>query len=242
MKIYAIGDLHLSTAVDKPMDIFGPGWENHFERIEADWRKKVGEDDLVLVPGDISWGMYPKEAKPDLDLVSRLPGKIIFTRGNHDYWWKSITCVRALLDENRFALQNDAIRFDGVVICGTRGWAVPEIEGKFKDAEDEKIFKREVIRLELALQDLSKKRKTGDKAIVMIHYPPFNAKMLPSEFTRLCEKYDVDYVVYGHLHGKNCRCKLRLVQNGIEYFLTSCDQVNCELVEICEVGGAENGI
>ncbi len=242
MKIFAIGDLHLSTAVDKPMDIFGPGWENHFERIQTDWLAKVTDNDLVLVPGDISWGMYAQEAKPDLDLVSRLPGKIIFTRGNHDYWWKSISAVRALLNEGRYALQNDAIRFDGVVICGTRGWAVPEVEGKFKDAEDEKIFKREVIRLELALKDMQRLREAGDKAIVMIHYPPFNAKMLPSEFTRLCEKYNVDYVVYGHLHGKNCRCKLRMVQNGVEYFLTSCDQVNCSLVPICEVGGAENGV
>ncbi len=242
MKIFAIGDLHLSTAVDKPMDIFGLGWENHFERIREDWLQKVGPEDLVLIPGDISWGMYPIEAKPDLDLVSSLPGKIIFTRGNHDYWWKSITAVRNMLSSGHYALQNDAIRFDGVVICGTRGWAVPEVEGKFKDSEDEKIFKREVIRLELALQNLEKLRVSGDKSIVMIHYPPFNAKMLPSEFTRLCEKYGVDYVVYGHLHGKNCRCKLNLVQNGIEYILTSCDQVDCRLTEICEVGGGNYGV
>lgn len=235
MKIFAIGDLHLSTVVDKPMDIFGPGWDNHFDRIKEDWLKKVSADDLVLVPGDISWGMYPSEAKPDIDVVSSLPGKIIFTRGNHDYWWKSITAVRQLLDKDRYALQNDAIRFDGVVICGTRGWTVPEVEGHYKNAEDEKIFKREVIRLELALKDLTRIRQNGDKSIVMIHYPPFNAKMLPSEFTRLCEKYNIDYVVYGHLHGKNCRARLRMVQNGVEYFLTSCDQVNCELVPITEV-------
>ena len=138
MKIFAIGDLHLSTVVDKPMDIFGPGWDNHFDRIKEDWLKKVSADDLVLVPGDISWGMYPSEAKPDIDVVSSLPGKIIFTRGNHDYWWKSITAVRQLLDKDRYALQNDAIRFDGVVICGTRGWTVPEVEGHYKNAEDEK--------------------------------------------------------------------------------------------------------
>lgn len=235
MKIFAIGDLHLSTAVNKPMDIFGPGWDNHFERIKADWLRHVSADDLVLIPGDISWGMYTTEAQPDIDEISKLPGKIIFTRGNHDYWWKSITAVRAMLGENRFALQNDAIRLGNAVICGTRGWTVPEVEGKYKDAEDEKIYKREVIRLELALKDMQKKRQTGDKAIVMIHYPPFNAKMLPSDFTRLCEKYDVDYVVYGHLHGKNCRVKLHIIQNDIEYFLTSCDQVDCALVPICEV-------
>ena len=208
MKVFAIGDLHLSTVVKKPMDIFGPGWENHFERIKTDWLQKVTPDDLVLIPGDISWGMHVHEAQPDIDVISQLPGKIIFTRGNHDYWWKSISAVRAMLGEGRYALQNDAIRFDGVVICGTRGWTVPEIEGKFKDADDEKIYKREVIRLELALQDF---------------------------FTRLCEKYKVDYVVYGHLHGKNCRCKLYLEQNGIKYYLTSCDQVDCKLTLVCEV-------
>ncbi len=235
MKIFAIGDLHLSTAVNKPMDIFGPGWDNHFERIEADWKNKVGEDDLVLIPGDISWGMRPVEAKPDIDLICKLPGKKIFTRGNHDYWWQSITAVRALLGENHYALQNDAVKIGGAVICGTRGWAVPEVAGKFKDAENEKIFKREVIRLEMALVAANKLKEEGDKVIVMIHYPPFNAKMLPSDFTRLCEKYQADFVVYGHLHGKNCRAKLHLIQNEIEYFLTSCDQVNCELVEICKV-------
>ncbi len=235
MKIFAIGDLHLSNAVDKPMDIFGPGWENHFERIQADWRHRVTEDDLVLIPGDISWGMKPAEARPDLDEIGKLPGKIIYTRGNHDYWWQSITAVREMLGEGRYALQNDAVRIQNAVICGTRGWAVPEVAGNFKDADDEKIYKREVIRLELALKNMQKLRKAGDKAIVMLHYPPFNVMLQPSDFTRLCEAYKVDYVVYGHLHGKNCRVKLHMVQNGIEYFLTSCDQVNCELVEICEV-------
>lgn len=233
MKIFAIGDTHLSTNVKKPMDIFGPGWENHFERICADWNEKVDDDDLVLIPGDISWGMTMSEAQADLDLISNLKGTKIITRGNHDYWWSSVTAVRSALKNRTFALQNDAIRFDGVVICGTRGWTVPEKD--FKDSQDEKIYKRELIRLELGLQAMEKLYKDGDKKIVMIHYPPFNAKMYPSEFTRLCEKYAVDYVVYGHLHGKNCRCKLELVQNGITYLLTSCDQVDCKLVKVCEI-------
>lgn len=233
MKIFAIGDLHLSTNVEKPMDIFGPGWENHFERICNDWNEKVSENDLVLIPGDISWGMYLEEAQADLDLIASLKGKKIITRGNHDYWWKSITAVRSALKPNLYALQNDAIRFDGVVVCGTRGWTVPEKD--FKNEEDEKIYKRELIRLELGLQALEKLYVEGDKRIVMIHYPPFNAKMLPSDFTRLCEKYKIDYVVYGHLHGKNCRCKLKLVQNNVTYLLTSCDQVNCEIVSVCDI-------
>jgi len=230
MKVFAIGDLHLDSVVDKPMDIFGPGWEDHFERIQNDWQKKVSATDLVLIPGDISWGMKYEEAQPDLDLIKKLPGQKIITRGNHDYWWKSISVVRSMLGENFYALQNDAIKIGKVVICGTRGWAVPD--KTFKTSEDEKIFKREVIRMELALQDLQKKRQEGDYAVAMIHYPPFNAKLLPSEFTRLFEKYKVDTVVYGHLHGKNCRACKYLEQNGIKYYLTSCDQVNCELVEI----------
>ncbi len=235
MKVYAIGDTHLSSVVKKPMDIFGDGWDNHFERIVADWNKKVTDDDLVLIPGDISWAMQLEEAKPDLALIGALKGKKVIIRGNHDYWWKSITAVRGALLDKMYALQNDAIRFDGITLCGTRGWTVPENEGEFKDSEDEKIFNRELIRLELGLSALEKLSVDGDKRVVMLHYPPFNAKMLPSPFTRLCEKYNVDYVVYGHLHGKHCRVKHELVQNGIKYFLTSCDQVNCELVSICEL-------
>ena len=235
MKVFAIGDTHLSSVVKKPMDIFGDGWDNHFDRIVADWNKKVGKNDLVLIPGDISWGMHLEEAKPDLDLISKLKGYKIITRGNHDYWWKSITTVRNALGEGMYALQNDAIRFEGITICGTRGWTVPEVEGGFKDADDEKIFNRELIRLELGLTALDKMAQPNDKRVVMIHYPPFNAKMLPSPFTRLCEKYRIDYVVYGHLHGKHCRVKPELEQNGIKYLLTSCDQVNCELVHVCDL-------
>ena len=232
MKIFAIGDLHLDSVVDKPMDVFGPGWDDHFERIKNDWNSKVTENDLVLIPGDISWGMRESEAKPDLDLVSLLPGKKIITRGNHDYWWNSISKVRALLPEGMFALQNDAIKIDNVVICGTRGWTVPNTPEDFKDDDDKKIYLRELIRMEMALQDLEKKRKDGDFAIAMIHYPPFNAKLNDSVFTSLFEKYKVDVVVYGHLHGKNCRACKFVEKNGVKYYLTSCDQVNCELVEI----------
>ena len=237
MKVYAIGDLHLDSVVEKPMDIFGPGWDNHWERIVDNWKSRVTEDDMVLIPGDISWAMRTQEAIPDLELIKALPGKKIIIRGNHDYWWESISEVRSLLDENMWALQNDSIRINNVIVCGTRGWAVPEKEFKTKD--DEKIYNRELIRMELALQDLAKKRQEGDTAIAMIHYPPFNAKLLPSEFTRLFEQYKIDKVVYGHLHGRGCRACKYLEQNGIQYYLTSCDQVNCELVEIL---GENDGI
>ena len=230
MKVFAISDLHLSSVVQKPMDIFGPGWDDHFERIKKDWNKKVKEDDLVIIAGDISWGMYLEEAKPDLDLIGSLKGKKVILRGNHDYWWKSISKVREILPNNMFAVQNDCLRFDNVLVCGTRGWTVPETE--FKSNEDEKIFNRELIRLELSLQEMQKQRKDGDYVIVMVHYPPFNSTMKASAVTEIIEKYNPDYVIYGHLHGKNCRVKLDYTLNGIRYLLTSCDQIDCKLVEV----------
>ena len=232
MKVFAIGDLHLDSAVDKPMDVFGPGWEDHFERITKDWLLKVKPEDLVLIPGDISWGMRESEAQPDLDLIAKLPGKKIIIRGNHDYWWNSISKVRAMLADGFYALQNDAIRLENIVVCGTRGWTVPNTPNDFKDEDDKKIYNREIIRMELGLQDLQKKRQPGDIAVVMIHYPPFNAKLMDSEFTALFDKYNIDIVVYGHLHGKNCRACKFVQKNAVKYYLTSCDQVNCELVEI----------
>lgn len=230
MKIFAISDLHLSSAVEKPMNIFGSGWENHFERISEDWKSKVAENDLVLIAGDISWGMYMEEAQPDLKLIGQLPGKKVILRGNHDYWWKSITAVRKALPNTLFAVQNDCLRFEDVLVCGSRGWTVPELS--VKSEEDEKIYKRELIRLELSLQDMAKMRKAEDVVIAMTHYPPFNSKMHSSEVTALMEQYTVDCVVYGHLHGDNCRTTLDYTRKGIRYLLTSCDQIGCKLVEI----------
>ena len=230
MKVFAISDLHLSSVVEKPMDIFGPGWDDHFERIKKDWNKKVKKDDLVIIAGDISWGMYLEEAKPDLDLIGELKGKKVILRGNHDYWWKSISKVREILPKDMFAVQNDCLRFDNVLVCGTRGWTVPETD--FKSNEDKKIFDRELIRLELSLQEMQKQRKDDDFVIVMVHYPPFNSTMKASVVTELIEKYNPNCVIYGHLHGKNCRVKLDHTLNGIRYLLTSCDQIDCKLVEV----------
>ena len=236
MKIFSISDLHLSTVIEKPMDIFGPGWEDHFERISQDWKQKVSDNDLVLIAGDISWGMYLEEALPDLELIHKLPGRKVILRGNHDYWWKSITQVRQALPSSMYAVQNDCLRFGDLLVCGTRGWNAPEND--FKSSEDEKIYKREVIRMELSLQDMQKQRKDTDLVIAMCHYPPFNSKLNNSEVTDLIEYFKVPIVVYGHLHGKQCRAKPFVNKNGVDYYLTSCDQVDCKLTLLSEV---ENG-
>lgn len=230
MKIFAISDLHLSVNNPKPMDIFGERWEGYVEKIFDDWKRKVSDEDVVLLAGDFSWAMKLQEALPDFDLLKNLPGKKVLIRGNHDYWWPSISVLRAALPENIFALQNDAIKFGEYVICGTRGWSVPE-PGEEQSAEDEKIFKREVIRLELTLQSAKKLQTNGEKIICMMHYPPCNFRREQSQFTELIEKYSVSSVVFGHLHGYK-KIQTKFVMNGIDYYLTSCDMVENKLISI----------
>ena len=234
MKIYAISDLHISTNTDKPMDVFGGNWVGYLDKIKADWQEKVSDDDVVLIAGDISWAMTIEEAKPDLDFFKDLKGKKIFIKGNHDFWWSGIGKVRDIMPENCFALQNDSIRIDelGVVVCGSRGWSVPG-SPDFDD-KDLKIYLRETERFKLSLKSAEKLMKEGDKLIAMIHYPPFNVRRENSLFTDLFEKYGVSDVVYGHLHGKDCRTDLKIEKNGVRYILTSCDQVDNKLTLIKE--------
>lgn len=233
MKIFAISDLHLSVNNEKPMDIFGPVWEGYLDKIFAQWQEKVSDEDLVLMAGDLSWAMKLEEVKPDIALFEGLKGKKVIIRGNHDYWWKSISSLRAILPQNFYAIQNDALRFDGVVLCGTRGWKGVE-KNQVLSAEDQKIFDREVLRLEMTLQQAQKLRKEGDKLICMMHFPPLGFTKEDTKFSQLLEQYSVDIVVYGHLHGYKMP-ETHFQRNGIEYFLTSCDEVGNNIVDICEV-------
>ena len=237
MKVFAISDLHLSTSVEKPMDIFGDGWQNHFEHISADWKTRVSADDLVLLGGDMSWGITIDEAREDYALISSLPGKKVVVKGNHDLYWNSLSKMRTAFPEFDF-LQNNAYRYksdsdtQGIVVAGTRGWNLP---GKDFTAQDEKIYQRELIRIDLSLSYAKSKLQDGDKLVVMMHYPPFDATYQESEFTKIFEKYGVDVVLYGHLHGKNVRVTKRVEKNGIVYFLTSCDLIDNKLIEICDL-------
>lgn len=238
MKVFAISDLHLSSAVEKPMNIFGASWDNHFEKICEDWNEKVSDSDLVLLGGDMSWGMTIEEAAPDYGLVSALKGKKIVLKGNHDLYWNSLGKMRGAFP-NFYFLQNNAYRIaspcseeKGVVVAGSRGWNIP-----CKDAAeaDIKIYNRELIRLELSLQQAQKLKKDGDILIALLHYPPFEAYYADTQVTALLEKYGVNFALYGHLHGKNVRVNPRVIKNGITYFLTSCDLIDCRLVEVCEI-------
>ncbi|MCL2569641.1 MAG: metallophosphoesterase [Firmicutes bacterium] len=231
MKIYAISDLHLSFIADKPMDLFGGHWTNYEERILSDWNSKVGADDVGIIAGDISWAMRMEETAKDFEFLKKLNGHKIIIRGNHDYWWKSISRIRSELGADFSVLQNDSVKIGNTIFAGTRGWRVPERRQGQND-EDKKIYAREVQRLELALKDVEKKRQEGDKLIAVIHYPPFNSTRDNSQFTELMEQYKVDVCVYGHLHGKPGRAELITQKNGIKYYLTSCDILDFKVTEI----------
>ena len=232
MKVFAISDLHLSFETDKPMDVFGEKWENYEAKIKENATAKVADDDILLIAGDLSWAMQINEAGSDFDYIGSLPGKKVVVRGNHDYWWKAISTVREELEPRGvFALQNDSVKFENIVIAGTRGWIVPE-PNKGLGEQDKKIYDRELIRLEMALENASKKRQEGDKLIVVIHFPPFNSAIEESDFTRLIEKYNVDICVYGHLHGKIKYTNPTTTLNGVRYILTSADKINFSPIEI----------
>ena len=230
MKRFAISDLHLSTVCQKPMDIFGKAWENYFDIIRQDWQEKVTEDDIVLLPGDFSWAMRMDEALADFERVADLPGTKVILRGNHDYWWNTISQVRTSIPKGFFALQNDCLRFGNLLVCGTRGWVCPD--GDNLSDDDKKIYLREVERLKLSLADMQRKRTSEDKVVAIFHYPPFNGRYEDSEFTKLLIQNDVHIAVYGHLHGKDCRASLFMKRFGIDCYLTSCDLVSNKLVEI----------
>lgn len=230
MKVYSISDLHLDINNTKPMSVFGPVWHNYLEDIVNDWNSKVQAEDVVLLAGDFSWAMKLEEVESDLRWLDTLNGIKIMVRGNHDYWWKSPKAIRELLPKNVYVLQNDAIKIGEYIFCGNRGWQVPE--GQYNTEEDKKIYAREVIRLELSLQNAKKLQTNNEKIIYVTHYPPFNLKREPSEYTKLLENYGVYKVVFGHLHGYiNPKMFFNEI-NGIKYYLTSCDAVKNKLVDI----------
>ena len=230
MKTYAIGDLHLSTTTDKPMDIFGGGWEGHFEKIKKDWLEKVTDDDIVLIAGDISWAMKLSDALQDLELLKSLPGKKVFVRGNHDYWWNGITKIRASAPDESYAfLQTDACKIGNTVFVGSRGWTCPGSPDYSE--QDEKLYKREAERFKLAFADAERLRGEGDKLVVLMHYPPFSSKNPDTEFTRLFEEKGVSAGVFGPIHGA-AYFPLRTQKQGIAYYLTSCDKPGFVLTEI----------
>jgi predicted phosphohydrolase len=219
MRIFAIGDIHLPGLADKPMDIFGKQWINHVDVLIENWVKIIAEDDIILIPGDISWAMRMDKAQIDLNRLEELPGKKICIRGNHDYWWDRPGKLNAKYKKLYF-LQNTSYGLGDLAICGSRGWTSPNSLNFSED--DEKIFKRELIRMKLSLDDAVK--NDAKEIIVMLHYPPAFNSDRRTPFISLFEKYPVTHVVYGHLHDAvSWQDAIQGDYQGIWYHLVSAD-------------------
>lgn len=224
MSVYAISDLHLSFGVNKPMNVFGAQWNHYEEKIKADWCTRVKADDVVIIPGDVSWGMTLKEALPDFLFIDQLPGKKLYMRGNHDYYFSTKTRLERFFAENAIhsiqILSNNAYETDSYIVCGTRGWSKTETKDS---ALNEKIIAREEIRLRLSLEE-AKKLASDKPLLVAMHFPPFIAN-----FQSIMQEYNVQKCIYGHLHGYGHQQIKQGNIQGIEYIMVSCDYTDFKL-------------
>jgi predicted phosphohydrolase len=221
--IWTISDLHLSTAHPKPMDVFGPHWKNHPERIAAAWRERVAPDDWVLVAGDISWAMKLSDALIDLRWIDALPGRKVLIRGNHDYWCsRRVKPIRPHLPPSLSLLGADALDLGPAVVCGTRGWSTPGTPGH-DPATDDPIYERELGMLDRALEQAAELAAGARPIIVMLHYPPFLNRQ-PTEFARRIAAAGARACVYGHLHRPHdWAAAVQGQVEGVFYQLTACD-------------------
>ena len=229
MALYTIGDLHLSLGGDKPMDRFGEIWQNHPQKLIEGFRD-LNDDDLTVLCGDLSWAMSLAGAEEDFRFMDRLPGRKLILKGNHDYWWNSITRVRSVLPPKMQALQFNAIDAGPAVICGTRGWVFPTDEQPLDEA-NRKIFLRETQRLRMALEE-AQELANGRPVVAMMHYPPLLEGVRKTVFTELLEEYRTHTVVYGHLHGQGIQSGFNGEQRGVRYCLVSCDSIGFSPMEI----------
>jgi predicted phosphohydrolase len=249
MRIWAIGDLHLSFGVaNKSMDIFGPAWEKHAEKIASNWKALIHPDDLVLVPGDLSWAMKIEEVVPDLQWVHDLPGTKVMIKGNHDYWWDSIAKIAPVLPPSIHLIQNNVFNWRDVTIGGARLWDTPEYsfgqfveyrenpKAKVKNTEElvqadltEKLFNRELERLKMSLANLDPKAKLR---IAMTHYPPIGADLQPSRGAQILEQNNINICVFGHLHNLKAGLDLFGEARGVRYILTACDYIHFQPVAV----------
>ena len=234
MKIFAIGDPHLSfdERIEKPMDVFGEGWKDHAAKLKEKWEAVVGPDDIVMIIGDVSWGLRLDEAMADFEWIHALPGTKIITKGNHDLWWKSTNKLNTLFDDITFLQNHCYLVNDDLAICGTRGWICPGTVDF--DVHDNKIYEREQMRLRASLDEA---KAAGVKEIIgCTHYPPMNDKFQPSGFTQIMQEYGVKICLYGHLHGQDAfKNGFQGLLNGTRYKLVSLDYVGCEPQFVREV-------
>lgn len=224
MSIFTIGDLHLSLACDKPMDIF-PGWHNYVAEITKNWKAQVSESDTVVLAGDISWGMTLEEAAADFEYIDALPGKKVILKGNHDYWWNSRRKMEAFFESRGLStlsiLHNSFVASGDIAICGTRGWMLED-----SAPHDQKVTAREEGRLKASLEAA---KPTGLEPVVFLHYPPVFGSGVSGGIIDLLREYGVRRCFYGHLHGAACAQAFEGKYLGIEFTLVSADHLRFSL-------------
>lgn len=221
MALYAIGDLHLCLGAPKPMDVFGGNWTGYMEKLR-EGMSVIGAEDTTVLLGDLSWALDLDSAAADFAWIDQIPGKKIILKGNHDYWWSTAAKFRRFCEEHDFSdlylLNNNCYEYGDWAICGTRGWFFEEDRS---GQHDEKVFRRELIRLEASL------KAAGDKPkMVFLHYPPRYKGYECREILELLETYQVRRCYYGHLHGGSHKLALQGLWNGVEYNLVSADYLN----------------
>lgn len=221
MSLYVIGDLHLCLGNQKPMDVFGGAWVGYMDKLKAGL-SVIGPEDTTVLAGDLSWALDLATAQKDFAWIDEIPGRKIILKGNHDYWWSTATKFYKFCQENGFTnqwiLNNNCYEYDGWAICGTRGWFYEE---QRSGPEDEKVFRRELLRLEASLKAAGSLPK-----IVFLHYPPRYKGYICQEILELLEKYQVQRCFYGHLHGAGCGLASEGLWDGIDYRLISADHLN----------------
>lgn len=245
MNIFAISDLHLSLdapyaaggRLNKPMDVFGAFWRDWLAHLAANWRASVAEEDAVLLPGDLSWAMTLPEARHDLEFIASLPGHKYIVKGNHDYWWQSLSKLRQALPPSVTALQHSAARVGEFAVCGTRGWLLPA-HSDFRESVDRRIFDRECLRLTMALDQA---RALGGPILLMLHYPPLLGAGTENAMSAIIDRYAVQACVYGHVHG-NKQSAFEGVHNGVRYDNCSADRLGFRPLLLAESGSAAGNV
>ncbi len=235
MSIYVIGDLHLSFNEDKPMNIFGDNWENHTEKIELDWKSKVQKQDTVLLPGDFSWSMKLQDTLQDFKYINNLPGRKILLKGNHDYWWTTVTNIKEFLRSNNIEnvdfLHNNSFEIENKIICGTRGWTSAQ-----EESDNKKMIDREINRLKLSIEDGITKYGKDKEIICCMHYPPITrGNILKNEttgFMNTMKEYNVKRCYYGHLHSASIEDAVEGNISGVDLKLISADGLDFKLLKI----------
>ena len=233
MSIFVIADLHLSFGTNKPMDIFGDNWEKHEEKIKKNWNETVGEDDIVIIPGDFSWAMNLEDTYFDFQYLNNLPGKKYILKGNHDYWWTTLSKMRKYIENNNFYniefIQNNYYLCEDKIVTGVHGWIINGSE------DDNKVLRREKLRLQMELESITKEYGTDKEIIVFMHYPPYEKFELrkSNPYTEIMSKYNIKKCYYGHLHGIQSYGMVEDYElNGIKYSLISADYLNFKLLKV----------